>query len=93
MRSTVDGVQTGGGLLITSKAVPVKELISKLAEEREVQPWALVTVKLYVPGLRPDIVFVDPLPKAVILPGLRVNVQFPFPGNPFNTTVPVNTSL
>jgi hypothetical protein len=56
-----------------------------LADAGEIQPKEFVTVKLYVPGERPVIVVVVPLP--VIPPGFIVHV--PDEGNPFNTTLPV----
>jgi hypothetical protein len=61
--------------------------ITTLADAGEVHPKEFVTVKLYVPGARPVIVLVVPLP--VIPPGFIVHV--PAAGNPFNTTLPVGT--
>jgi hypothetical protein len=57
------------------------------AEATEVQPEALVTVKLYVPVMSPEIVVVAPVP--VIFPGLIVHVPV---GNPVSITVPVATA-
>ena len=54
-------------------------------EAAEVHPTELVTVKLYVPAVSPEIVVLLPLP--VIPPGLIV--QFP-EGRPFSTTDPVD---
>jgi hypothetical protein len=59
-------------------------LITTLADAGEVHPAALVTVKLYVPVARPEIVVVVPVPATA--PGLIV--QFPA-GNPLNITLPV----
>ena len=59
-------------------------LITTLADATEVHPAALVTVKLYVPVIRPDIVVLKVFP--AIDPGLIV--QFPA-GRPLNTTLPV----
>jgi len=55
------------------------------AEAFEIQPGALVTVKLYVPGFRFEIVTEVPVPE--ILPGLIVHV--PDAGSPFRTTLPI----
>ena len=60
--------------------------ITTFAEAFEIQPSAAVTLKLYVPGIRFEIVVDDPLP--VIAPGLIVHI--PVPGRPFNTTLPVD---
>jgi len=48
------------------------------------QPAELVTVKLYVPAVKPDIVLVDPDPE--IAPGLIVHVP---DGKLLNATLPV----
>jgi hypothetical protein len=77
---------------MTTTGGPVNPLIVKLAEETEVHPAELVIVKLYVPGARPEIVFVVPLPGIAIFPGLRVNVQEPVAGNPVSITLPVGRS-
>lgn len=61
-------------------------LITTLAEAGEVHPEALVTVKLWVPAVRPEIAVLVPEPE--ILPGLII--QLPV-GNPFSTTLPVET--
>jgi hypothetical protein len=69
------GVAVGppGVLMITS------------VDASEVHPDAIVTVKLYVPGIRSGIVVLVPVP--VIAPGLIV--QVPVAGRPFSTTLPV----
>jgi len=59
-------------------------LITTDPEATEVQPTELVTVKVRVPGARPEIDVLAPVP--LIPPGLIV--QFPA-GNPLNSTVPV----
>ena len=61
--------------------------ITTSADEGEVHPAALVTVKLCVPVDSNDIVVPEPVP--VIVPGLIV--QLPA-GKPFNTTLPVPTA-
>ena len=58
--------------------------MTTLADAGEVHPAALVTVKLYVPVAKSDIVVVAPVP--AIAPGLIV--QFPA-GNPPRITLPV----
>jgi hypothetical protein len=55
------------------------------AEGRDTHPAALVTSKLYVPGLRFEIVVEVPVP--AIAPGLIIHI--PVAGRPFNTTLPV----
>jgi len=62
------------------------ELITTADVEADVQPAALVTVKLYDPGDSP--VKVLPAPEPVIAPGLIV--QLPA-GKPLKTTLPVAT--
>jgi hypothetical protein len=62
-------------------------LIKTFADNNEVQPAALVTVKLCVPVARFRIVVLPVLP--AILPGLMV--QFPA-GKPLRTTLPVATA-
>jgi hypothetical protein len=65
--------------------------ITTLADDAEVHPEVLVTVKIYVPVARPDIVVLVPDPLVVTAPGLRVNVHVPLEGNPLSTTLPVET--
>jgi hypothetical protein len=55
------------------------------ADGIDIHPAALVTSKLYMPGLRFEIVTDVPVPD--IAPGLIV--QIPVAGRPFNTTLPV----
>ena len=66
-------------------------LIITFPDAGETQPEALVTVKVYVPDGRPDIVLLVPVPEVVIPPGVLVNVHVPVEGKPFNTTLPVAT--
>ena len=68
-----------GGLGIVNGA-----LISTFAEAEEIQPSALVTVKVWGPAVNPDIVIEVVLP--VIPPGFIV--QFPV-GKPVSKTLPV----
>ena len=62
-------------------------MITTLADADEVQPVALVTVKLYVPEDKPDIVVLVVEP--IIAPGLID--QLPA-GSPLRTTLPVATA-
>jgi hypothetical protein len=64
---------TGGALIITS------------ADGFDIHPAAEVTLKLYVPGIRFEMVALVPVP--VIAPGLIVHV--PVAGRPLSTTLPV----
>ena len=80
-----------GCINVTVGAASVEDcvVIITLADADEVHPAALVTVKLYVPAFKPDIVVLVPVP--VIPPGFTVHV--PVSGKPFNTTLPVSTTL
>ena len=51
----------------------------------------MVTVKVYDPGGRLEIVVDVPVPVVVTLPGFRVKVHVPVDGKSFNTTLPVAT--
>ena len=73
-----DGV-AGCGFITTSE------------EAGDVHPAELVTVKLKVPFSSPETVVLVPVPVVFAPPGYRVNVHVPVPGNPFNTTDPVDT--
>lgn len=79
-------VPTTGG-----EGVPGWEFTVALADEGETHPEAFVTVKVYVPCERPEMVVVDPLPDDVTLPGVRVIVHVPDAGNPLSGTLPVAT--
>ena len=68
--------------------MPGCAVITTAAEATEIHPAALVTVKLYVPGTRPVIVAVVPVP--VTAPGLIV--QVPVAGKPLSVTLPVATA-
>jgi len=72
---------------------PVDEKIPKLADGPEVQPDELVTVKLYVPAARPEIILVVPLPAVVMPPGVSVKVHDPVAGKSSSSTLPVGVSL
>ena len=61
------------------------EFITTSADAFDIHPAAAVTLKLYVPGIRFEIVALIPIP--VIAPGLIV--QVPLEGRPVNTTLPV----
>ena len=64
-------------------------LIIILPDEMEIHPTALVTVYVYVPETRPDIVVLVPVPVLVTDPGVRVRVHVPVKGKPLSTTLPV----
>jgi hypothetical protein len=57
----------------------------------DTQPFELVTVKVYVPGERPEMVVVEPLPVTVLPPGLTVTVHG-LEGKPLKNTLPVATA-
>jgi hypothetical protein len=67
-------------------------LITTFAEKAEVQPFELVTVKVYVPSGIPEIVVLVPVPDAVAPPGLLVIVHVPVEGSPLRPTLPVATA-
>jgi hypothetical protein len=64
-------------------------LITTFPDAAEVHPASFLTIKVYVPATKPDIVVFVPVPVVVDPPGLRVSVHIPLEGNPFNTTLPV----
>ena len=72
--ATMGAVGATGGALITTSA-----------DGSEIHPADAVTLKLWVPGIRFEMVTVVPVP--VIPPGLTVHV--PDAGSPVNTTLPV----
>ena len=57
----------------------------------DIQPVELVTVYVYVPGVKPETVVLVPVPSVVTFPGVRVSVQVPVDGNPLRITLPVGT--
>lgn len=64
-------------------------LITTSPDGGEMHPAALVTVKVYVPGLMLPIVLVVPEPVTETLPGVRVTVHVPVAGSPLRATLPV----
>lgn len=64
-------------------------LIVTLPEGFEVQPEALATVKVYVPGDNEGIVKLVPDPVVVTFPGNLVNVHEPGEGRPLRVILPV----
>ena len=62
-----------------------------LADEREVQPAELVTVKVYVPVASPVMFVVVPLPSVVTPPGFRLSVHVPGEGSPLKAALPAAT--
>ena len=63
-------------------------MITTSADGLDIHPEAFVTLKLYVPGLRSEIIVVVPDP--VIPPGLMVHE--PVAGRPLSTTLPVGAA-
>jgi hypothetical protein len=73
-------------VIIGASGAPGTAIITTLVVGEDMQPWSLVTVKLYVPAAS-ALMFVDRvLPE--IEPGLTI--QLPA-GKPFNVTEPVDT--
>ena len=64
--------------------------ITTFAEGTDKHPSAVVTVKLYDPGARPDMVEVVPVPDVDTVPGYLISVQVPDEGKPDKTTLPVD---
>ena len=62
--------------------------MTTLVDATEIHPRLLVTVKVYVPVISPDIVVLVPEPVVVVPPGDLVRVHVPEAGKPFNTTLP-----
>ncbi len=60
-----------------------------LAEEEEVHPSELVTVKVNVPDVSPVTVVLEPVPDNDPPPGLVISVQVPEEGRLLRTTLPV----
>ena len=58
-------------------------------EGTERHPSAVVTVKLYVPRVSPEIVVLVPVPVVVMVPGYLIRVHVPVDGSPVSTTLPV----
>lgn len=87
-------VQVGWVMVPTTGAEGVTGcvLITTLPEDPDVHPSEFVTVYVYVPGARPDMVVLVPVPVVVAPPGLRVRVHVPEAGNPLSTTLPVETA-
>ena len=77
-------VPTTGAIGVASSA-----LITTLADATEIQLDALVTVNVYVPAARPDIVVFVPDPVEVVPPGVLVSVHVPVAGKPIKSTLPV----
>jgi hypothetical protein len=87
----VDRAQVGSVIIPTVGAVGVAgcALITTFPDAAEVHPASFLTIKVYVPATKPDIVVFVPVPVVVDPPGVRVSVHIPLEGNPFNTTLPV----
>jgi hypothetical protein len=63
--------------------------ITTLEEGTDKHPSFVVTVKLYVPGSRPVIVVLVPVPVEDNVPGYLINVHVPDDGKPESKTLPV----
>lgn len=85
--------QVGCVIAPTTGAVGVAGwvLIITFADDEEVHPSALVTINVYVPASKPEIVVLVPEPIVVAPPGLLVRVQVPLAGRPVSITLPVAT--
>ena len=64
--------------------------ITTFADGTDKHPFAVITVKLYVPEVSPVIVELVPVPDVETVPGYRINVQVPVAGKPDKTTLPVD---
>ena len=80
------GVPGWGGV-----GVPGCVFMTALRDAGDVQLVEFDTVKVYVPGIMPEIVVLGPVPEFVNPPGVRVIVQLPVPGKPVRGTLPVGT--
>ena len=58
----------------------------------DMHPAESMTVKVYVPADRLDILVLIPEPAVVTSPGERISVQIPVAGKPFNSTAPDSTA-
>lgn len=88
----VDNAQVGCVIVPTRGADGVTgcALITISADDAEMHPAALVTVKVYVVAAERPLTEVDvPVPVEVVPPGLRVSVHVPVDGNPFRITLAV----
>ena len=89
----VERAQVGCVMSPTTGAVGVAgcALITTFEDAAEIQPRALVTVKVYVPDASPVMVTLVPEPVVVCPPGVRVTVHSPDEGRLLSTTLPVAT--
>lgn len=90
----VDKVQVGRIMVPITGAPGADDWarITTFADGPDIQLFELVTIKVYVPEGRPDIVVDVPVPEVVTAPGDLVNNHVPFAGKPFKTTLPVATA-
>ena len=90
----VDRAQVGWIMSPTAGADGVSgwAFITTFGEAAETHPFELVTVKVYVPGARPDMVVLIPEPVVVFPPGFLVIIQSPVAGRLFSTTLPVGSA-
>lgn len=66
--------------------------ITTADDDAEVQPAALVTVKVYDPGASPVTVVLEPVPVTVRPPGVTVIVHSPGEGRLFRMTLPAGAA-
>jgi hypothetical protein len=67
------------------------EFMTALRDAGDVQLVEFDTVKVYEPGVIPEIIVLVPVPEFVNPPGVRVIVQVPVAGKPLKVTLPVAT--
>lgn len=87
----VASTQVGWVIVPTTGAVGVEGWVfmTIFDDGDEVRLFASVTVYVYVPAARPEIVVDVPVPVVVDPPGDLVSVHMPVAGSPFSTTLPV----
>ena len=90
----VDSSQVGWVIVPATGAAGVGggSLITTSSDAADVQPSALVTVKVYVPAATPVMVVFAPVPVDVVPPGSLVSVQVPVTGRLLSATLPVDSS-
>jgi hypothetical protein len=89
----VDTIHVGWVMVPITGAVGTDgcAIIITFADDPDIQLFALITVKVWVPAGRPDMVVLVPPPIVATPPGVRVRVHVPIEGKPLNTTLPVGT--
>jgi hypothetical protein len=82
-------IRTSFHFLIITGITPIGTLLIITFPDEDVHPVPIERLKLYVPGVSPEIVVVVPVPVVRVPPGDRVNDHVPEAGNPLRTTLPV----